>query len=120
MALTCTFGALTPELIARSLLGCDSTNKTVNIRVVVHTGITELTPIACGSMEDFWINLRGALVIANDNQIALNVKLVTYDDGAGLSTCGICANGFSWGDYLNAPFSKDAEGNVYLNLANVA
>jgi hypothetical protein len=116
----CSFGALDPELILRSLLGCDARLEMVYFRIVPYSMSAPLTPITCASNEDFLINLRKSLLLAGDDKIALRVNLATYADGEGLSTCGVCANGFTWADYTNAAFSMDDDGLVYFNIAQLA
>ena len=114
----CGFGDISLDLIFRSLLGCDATDGKTVLRICIGTEVTT-TPIHCGSFEDFMINLRRSLEMAADGQIAIRVNFDYYIEGAGLSTCGLCANGFTWEDYANSLFGEDSEGLVWINFGIV-
>jgi hypothetical protein len=107
----CGFGAITPELILRSLIGCVVSNDMPVLRSYCGTAVVT-TPVHCGSWEDFQINLRRALVMANDGYVAIRINYVTSEIG----TCG-CAVASTWWDYFNSLFGEDSEGNVWVNFA---
>lgn len=114
----CGFGELDPELIFRSLLGCDTNDRKVVLRVCMGIGVVT-TPVHCGSFEDFLLNLRRSLEMAEDGQIAIRLNYDTYPEGMGLSICDTCAMGMNWQDYANSIFGEDSNGLVWVNIGIV-
>ena len=105
------FGAITPELILRSLIGCVVGTGQAVFRVEMHTDTTT-SPVHCASFEDFQINLRRCLAMADDGYVTLRVNVVSDT----VSTCGLCANAITYYDYLNSLFGEDNGGLVYFNV----
>ena len=110
----CDFGAITPDLILRSLIGCvDSilfpTAK--GLRVELNQALTT-TPVHCLTFEDFNINLRRCLAMAEDGYVTLRINAVS----GRTTNCEDCINATTWYDLLNSLFAKDSEGLVYLNV----
>jgi len=136
----CGFGAITPELILRSLIGCIAEDggplrvsgksqpklPGINLlrrpdevgnagqaalKIEFHMTVTT-SPVHCGSFEDFQINLQRALVFDPVYGLTLRININWID----LDTCGTCQNAITWWDYFNALFGEDSEGLVYLNV----
>jgi hypothetical protein len=114
----CGFGMLDLELILRSLLSCDEGDGKTVLRVCMESNVVT-SPIHCANFEDFFMNLRRSLEMAEDGQIAIRMNYDTYIDGSGLDLCPTCANGASWTDYANSIFGEDSSGNVWINIGVV-
>ncbi len=111
----CGFGAITPELILRTLIGCIGNTKYIRVAI---TTPEVTTPIHCGNYEDVQINLQRCLVIATvDDKITLRVN-VQSDNPTPISECDVCGAAVTVPEILNNLFSEDSEGRVYLNLFN--
>ncbi len=111
----CGFGAITPELILRSLIGCISTTKYLRVAM---TSPEVTTPIHCANHEDVQINLQRCLAIATvDNKITLRLN-VQSDNPTPISDCNACGAAVTVPEILNNLFSEDAQGRVYLNVFN--
>ena len=110
----CGFGAITPELILRTLIGCVSNLAGTYTQAVLKVDMYHelmLSPVHCASYEDFQINLRRALNVSNTG-LSLRVNYLVQ----GLDTCGLCANAITWWDYFNSLFGEDSDGVVYINV----
>lgn len=112
---SCGFGAISPELILRSLIGCvdnlAGTYTQAVLRVELHSEAMT-SPVHCASFEDFQINLRRCLDMALDGHVTLRVNVFSRS----VDTCGLCANAATWYDYLNSLFGEDENGLLYLNV----
>ena len=117
----CGFGAISPELLIRSLLSGINGRPACGIRVedTSTTGQTMYVAETCGSAEDLMSLFQRALVMADDGHVAIRSTTTTAINGAGLSTCGNCASGYNVYEYLGSIFCQDASGNVYLNVINI-
>ena len=115
----CGFGAITPDLILSSLIGCVTADGQKRFRVQTYSDVATLTPVHCGNSEDFAINLRRCLDIGYDDFVVLRVNVIDYYEGQG--TFGQCDCGVAQTvpDMLNSLFGEDAQGNVYFNVANI-
>jgi hypothetical protein len=115
----CGFGAITPDLILKSLIGCDTVTGQKKFRVQLYT-VSTLTPVHCGSDEDFEINLRRALDMGYDDKVVLRVNVAQHFEGAEIGI-GECDCGFATTvpDMLNSLFGEDAQGVVYFNVASI-
>lgn len=118
---TCDFGAITPELVFRSLISGIQNAESCGIRIVaVDTSQKTLsTPIACSTPEYFWSLLHQTLMIADDGQVAIRANVVSSANGAGLGTCGDCQDGYLLYQIFASLFSKDANGVVYFNIISI-
>ncbi len=116
---SCGFGAITPDLILSSLIGCVTANGQKRFRIQKYTDTVTLTPVHCGNAEDFEINLRRALDIGYDDEVVLRVNIIDYFEGQG--TIGQCDCGIpkTVPEMLNSLFGEDNAGNVYFNVANI-
>jgi len=116
---SCGFGAITPDLILSSLIGCVTANGQKRLRVQKYTNVATLTPVHCGNSEDFNINLRRALDMGYDGDVVLRINIIDYFEGQG--TIGQCDCGVAKTvpELLNSLFGEDAQGNVYVNIANI-
>jgi len=109
----CGFGAITPELIFRSLIGCDESTGMPAIRANLHMGEGRFTsPLKCASFEDFLILLQRSLSMGNDGHVLINVN-VGFDT---LTTCDDCGSAMTWIELASTLFSEDNNGQVYLNM----
>jgi len=115
----CGFGAITPDLILSSLIGCVVADGTSRFRIQKYSDVATLTPVNCGSAEDFTLNLRRALDVGEDNEVVLRVNIIDYFEGQG--TFGQCGCGVpkTESDLLNSLFGEGADGKVYFNVANI-
>ncbi len=117
----CGFGAISPELLIRSLLSGINGRPACGIRV--NDTDTDQTTMyvaeSCGSAEDLMSLFQRALVMADDGHVAIRSTTTTAINGAGLSTCGSCQSGYNVYEYLGSIFCQDASGNVYLNVINI-
>ena len=115
----CGFGAITPDLILSSLIGCVTATGAKAFRIQKYTNTVTLTPVHCGNAEDFNLNLRRALDMGYDDKVVLRVNIIDYFEGQG--TFGECDCGVPKNvpDMLNSLFGEDANGVVYLNIANI-
>lgn len=118
---SCGFGAISPELIIRSLLNSISGEPNCGIRVVdVDTSAMTMTnPFVCGSFEDVFTLFQRSLMLADDNQIAIRSTTTNSVNGANLEVCGNCGDGYGIPEILGSLFSMDENGNVYLNIINI-
>jgi len=116
---SCGFGAITPDLILSSLIGCVTATGAKRFRIQKYTDVVTTTPISCGSKEDFEINLRRALDMGYDGDVVLRVNIIDYFEGQG--TFGQCDCGVpkTVPEMLNSMFGEDNTGKVYLNVANI-
>lgn len=114
----CGFGAITPDLILSSLIGCVTLTGQKRLRVQTSTNTVTLTPIHCGSDEDFNINLRRSMDMGTDGNVILRVNIISYRDGSGIGQCN-CGIPKTIPEMLNSLFGEDANGIVYLNVANI-
>ena len=109
----CGFGAITPDLILRALIGCvdnlAGTYTQHTLKVEIHTDAL-LSPVTCASWEDFQINLRKALTMDTESGTTLRVNKYS----TGYEDCGGCANGTTWYDTMNSLFGMDENGLVYF------
>jgi len=114
----CGFGAITPDLILSSLIGCVTATGQKAFRVQTYSEST-LTPVHCANKEDFEINLRRALDIGYDNEVVLRVNITNYFEEQG--TFGQCDCGIpkTVPEMLNSLFGEDIAGNVYFIVANI-
>ena len=115
----CGFGAITPDLILSSLIGCVTATGAKALRIQKYTDTATLTPVHCGSDEDFAINLRRALDMGYDGDVVLRVNIIDYFEGAGTFGQCDCAVPKTVPEMLNSLFGEDAQGVVYLNVANI-
>lgn len=117
---SCEFGAITPELLVRSLLsGIDSLNS-CGIRTTVSTSIAnQQTLYTCSTPTDFFELFRRALIIAPDGKVAIRVLETTSVDGDGLSTCQSCTDSYTLYELLGSLFVQDGNGDVYLNVIKI-
>jgi len=115
----CGFGAITPDLILQSLIGCVTATGQKAFRVQIYSETT-LTSVHCGNQEDFMLNLRRALDMGYDDKLVLRVNKTDYFEGEniGIGECD-CGIATSIPDKLNSLFGEDANGVVYLNIANI-
>jgi hypothetical protein len=115
----CGFGAITPDLILSSLIGCVVADGSKALRIQKYTNTATLTPVHCGNNEDFALNLSRALDMGYDDKVVLRVNIIDYFEGAG--TIGECDCGIpkTVPEMLNSLFGEDIAGNVYLNVANI-
>lgn len=114
----CGFGAITPDLILSSLIGRVTLTGQKRLRVQIFVNTVTLTPVHCGSDEDFNINLRRSMDMGTDGNVILRVNIINYQDGSGIGqyNCGIPK---TIPEMLNSLFGEDANGVVYLNVANI-
>jgi hypothetical protein len=116
---SCGFGAITPDLILSSLIGCVTATGQKRFRIQEYSDVATLTPVHCGNSEDFGINLKRALDIGYDGTVVLRVNIIDYYEGQGTigqCDCGVAA---TVPELLNSLFGEDALGNVYFNVANI-
>lgn len=111
-------GAITPDLILKSLIGCVVATGAKALRIQKFAETT-LTPVHCGNYEDFQINLARALMLGYDDVVVLRVNITDYFEGQGTFGACDCGMGETTSDMLNSLFGEDALGKVYLNLANI-
>lgn len=118
---SCEFGAISPELVLRSLLSGIQGNKSCGLRlVVVDVSEKEMTNLGiCTDALDLFTVFKQTLVMADDGFVAIRTALHTAADGEGLDHCAACQSGYSMDEYAGSMFSKDTDGNVYLNLINI-
>lgn len=115
----CGFGAITPDLILSSLVGCVTATGAKALRIQEYSDVATLTPINCGNAEDFTINLQRALDMGYDGKVVLRVNIIDYYEGQGtFEECG-CGIPKTTPELLNSLFGVDNAGNVYLNVANI-
>lgn len=117
----CNFGAISPELIFRTLVSGIQNAGSCGIRMhgVDTSALTLTQPVYCGTPEDFWSLLHQTLIISHDGKVAIRTNFVTALDGAGLDTCGNCGDGYLLHETMSAIFSRDENGVVYLNVINI-
>lgn len=117
----CNFGAITPELVFRSLLSGIQGSGSCGLRIqAVDTDRLTLTqPIYCGTPEDFWSLLHQTLMIGTDGKVVIRTNLVESSEGDGLDGCGNCGDGYLLYEAFSAIFCRDENGVVYLNIINV-
>ena len=115
----CGFGAITPDLILSSLIGCVTATGAKAFRIQKYSDVATLTPVKCANKEDFEINLRRALDMGYDNDVVLRVNMIDYYEGQG--TIGQCDCGVAKTvpEILNSLFGEDNTGKVYFNVANI-
>ena len=113
------FGAITPELILQTLIGCVTLTGAKAFRVQLFNETT-LTPIHCANYEDVLINIRRALAIGYDDKLVLRVNKADYYEGEniGFGECD-CGVAQTVPDMVNSLFGEDANGLVYFNMANI-
>jgi len=118
---TCEFGAITPELVLRSLLSGIQGNASCGLRLtVVDVSQKEMTNlIVCTDIADLWTIFTQTLTIAHDGLVSIRAAIHTSLEGAGLDTCGACQSGYTMAEYAGSMFSKDTDGTVYLNLIQI-
>ena len=107
----CGFGAITPELILRSLIGCITGTGVKVFRIEGYTNVATTPATACASYEDFMINLQRAMDMADDGQVTLRMNMLSAADGG----CG-CNEAATWYDNLNSLFGVGVDGKVYINV----
>ena len=120
---TCDFGAITPELLLRSLLSGITAQPTfacgVRLQPTSTAGKTLSKVGGCASVEDLMTVFRRALIIGYDDKVAIRTTTTTSLEGAGLETCAACQNAYSMEELLSSPFVQDEDGVVYLNIINL-
>lgn len=109
----CGFGAITPDLILKSLRGCGGTTGQGVLRCEFYTNVAT-SPVHCGSDEDFEINLRRSIDMGIDGKPILRVNL----NAEALEECG-CGVAETDVDIMNSFFSEDGTGKVYFNMKNI-
>lgn len=114
------FGAITPELLIRSLLSGINALDACGIRVKEYAAIDEAHSVhTCTTPSDFIELFKKALVMADDNKVAIRVLRTDSANGVGLDTCQNCINNFTIYELLGSFFVADSTGAVYLNIANI-
>lgn len=115
----CGFGAITPDLILSSLIGCVTADGQKRFRIQLYSNVATTTPVACGNNEDFEINLQRALDMGYDGDVVLRVNVISYFEGQG--TIGQCDCGVpkTVPEMLNSVFGEGIDGKVYLNIASI-
>lgn len=118
---SCDFGAITPELVLRSLLSGITAKNTCGLRIVTVdvSTLTMSAPTQCATANDLFTLFQRALVMAADGKVALRVASTTSAAGVGLGNCTNCTNSFLMEEFASSAFLQDADGKVYLNLINV-
>lgn len=118
---SCDFGAISPDLVLRSLLSGITSGVSCGVRIVEVSviGKTISRPIACASHEDVWSLFARSLMMADDGKVAIRAAKTTSADGAGLENCVSCESGFTLWDYASSVFSQDEDGKVYMNIINI-
>ena len=118
---SCDFGAITPELMIKSLISGINERPTCGLRVVdVDTsGVTMYSTVPCATAMDLWSLFLRSLTIADDGMVAIRSTTTTANNGSGLSTCGNCADGWSIYEAMGSLFCQDASGTVYMNIVNI-
>ena len=120
---TCNFGAITPELLVRSLLSGITAQPTfacgIRFQPVSTSGKTLSKVESCASLEDLMTIIQRSLMIGYDNAVAIRVNEVSSLEGAGLEVCAACQNAYSIEELLASPFVQDEDGVVYLNVINL-
>jgi len=119
--LSCDFGAISPELVVRSLAGGIDALSVCGVRTVnVDTSEKTLSKVGtCGSAEDLWTLFRRAMIIADDDMVAIRTTTTSSSNGAGVSNCFSCTNAYTIYEQIGAMFSQDEDGVVYLNLISI-
>lgn len=112
------FGAISPELVIKSLTGCVVSTGKAALRVQIFNNVVT-SAVSCASKEDFDINLRRALHMGYDGEVVLRVNKTDYLDGVGFGNCQTCANGTTVTDIVSSLFGEDENGVVYFNIANI-
>ena len=118
---SCGFGAISPELVLRSLLSGIQAIDSCGLRTVdVDTSqMTLISPLSCGSAEDLWTLFTRSLVMADDGLVAIRTTTTTSLEGAGLDNCGGCVGAYFWTEIGGAIFVEDENGNVYMNIIKI-
>lgn len=118
---SCGFGAISPEMLVKSLLSGIQAFSACGIRTVAVnvSGKTLSSPHACSTAEDFWNLFLRSLVMADDDKVAIRTVYTSSANGAGLDTCGNCGDYFTVWETLQAIFIEDEDGLVYLNIVNI-
>ena len=120
---SCGFGAITPELIFRSIL-----RGTTNIAVlegfcalgcVGTTATRRSTPFVCTDANDLFSLLQRSLVMADDGKVALRVVTISSENGAAFDECIGCANGEAWYQLAARCFTLDDNGDVALIIGYI-
>ena len=57
------FGAITPDLILSSLIGCVTATGASALRIQEYSDVATLTPVNCANAEDYMLNLQRASFI---------------------------------------------------------
>jgi hypothetical protein len=104
------------DLVLSSLIGCVVNTGQNRLRIQTYSEIT-LSPVHCGSLEDFEINLRRSIIKGYDNYDILRVNIHNYTEGVGHCDCGIPK---TIPEMFNSLFGEDNNGNVYVNIANIS
>lgn len=117
----CDFGAITPELVLRSLLSGITAGVSCGLRFVeVDVGGKTMTkPGGCASFEDLFTLFQRSLMIADDGVVAIRSTTTNSANGVGLENCTSCANGYALWEYASSLFSEDEDGKIYMNLINI-
>ena len=117
----CDFGAITPELVLKSLLSGIIAFPACGIRTVKSStqGKTLSSPHNCTTATDLWVLFTRALMIADDGKVAIRTTYTDAIAGAGLGTCGDCDTAFQMEEIAQAIFIEDEDGKVYLNIINI-
>jgi hypothetical protein len=83
---SCGFGAISPEMLVKSLLSGIQAFSACGIRTVAVdvSGKTLSSPHACSTAEDFWNLFLRSLVMADDDKVAIRTTYTASANGAGL------------------------------------
>lgn len=119
----CDFGAITPDLLLRSLLSGITAmpDLTCGIRAqdVDELGLTLTKVQLCATAYDLFELFKRALMIGYDGKVAIRTITTSSNEGAGLEDCVSCTNAFSTEELLSSLFVKDQNNNVYMNVINL-
>lgn len=117
------FGAITPELLVRSLVSGIIAQPTFGcgIRLQgVDTSQKTLSKVpVCATFIDLMTTFQRSLMMAYDGKVAIRTTTTTTLEGASIEECIACGNGYSIEELLSACFVQDEDGVVYLNLINI-
>lgn len=120
---SCGFGAITPELLVRSLLSGITANgdfacgvRTQDVSTTTKT-LSKVEP--CATFVDFMALFQRSLIMAYDGKVAIRTTTTSSNEGAGLENCAACANAYTIEELLSSLFIQDEDGVVYLNIINI-
>ena len=106
-------GAITPELILRSLISCNGDLPMIRANIITITEQVVINPIKCASFEDFMITLQRALSMGTDNRIQINVAFNRMVGSP--PVCNTCLNYVNWYELAGQLFA-DVNGVICLML----